>query len=179
MIRNFLFHYGVKLIPILNWLKDTWNSSIGRCTYFYDSIVKSFHSDILYFYDKNPTAYIGSYIDIHNKNNGIIVWKYSRSAKKFFQYSCQYKDVKHFPIISASIVLNKENAYVLDEFISDILIERTNADYPSLQQVLEVWTYSTGVILDRTKSYMFVYLDNHLNEYTVNLFTGSLVFPSS
>jgi len=175
MTSSFIFHYG---IPLMNYVSDKIKLLYNSSIFYYKSINSALNSDILYFYEKNPTAYIGSFIDPHNINNGVITWKYSRSAMKFFQYSCLYKDVKHFPIISAYIALDGTSLFILDNFISEIVIERTNADYPTLQQVLEVWAYSTGIILDRTKAYTLCYLDTHLNEHTKNIYTENFTFPT-
>ena len=169
-----LFNYG---IPFLNYIQETCKYFHIRFLFYYDSYQIGVKSDTIYFFDQNPTPYIDSFIDIHNNNNAVVLWKYSRSMKKFFQYSCEYKDVKHFPMISASITLDGETKFVLDEFFSDIVVERTNADFPSLQQMLEIWSYTEGIVLDRHKPYKFLYTDSHLNEYTVNLFSGSFVFP--
>lgn len=175
MVNSLYFHYG---IPFFNYIKETSKNLISYTYYFYNSIVNSFHSDIVYFFDKNPNAYIGSYIDIHNSNNGVVVWKYSRSMKKFFQYSCEYKDIKYYPIITAYITLDGKTVYDLTEFFNELRIERTNADYPNLQQLLEVWTYTERIVLDRRKEYTILYMDNHLNEFTKNLFHGTFEFTS-
>ena len=174
MIKSFMFHYG---IPLMNYVNEKIQLLYNLSTFYYKSINAGIKSDVLYFFDKNPNAYIGSFIDVHNVNNGVITWKYSRSTRKFFQYSCFYKDVKHFPIISAYIALDGNTVITLDDFLCDIVIERTNADYPTLQQVLEIWTYTTGIVLDRTKSYTLCYTDTHLNEHIRNLFIEDFNFP--
>jgi len=177
-MNSLYFHYGVKFIPFLNYIKEKSKNLITYCSYLYNSIVSSFNSDIIYFFDKNPNAYIGSYINIHNSNNGVVVWKDSRSMKKFFQYSCEYKDIKYYPIITAFIALDEKTVYDLTDFFNELRIERTNADYPNLQQLLEVWTYTERIVLDRRKEYTIIYMDNHLNEFTKNLFTGTFEFTS-
>lgn len=169
-----MFHYG---IPLFNSVKQSLKNIYNNIYFYYTSILKAIKSDTLYFFEKNPSAYICSYIDVHNVNNGVAIWKYNIITKKFYQYSCLYKDVKYFPIITANIMLDDKVCFTLDEFFSDLMVERTNADYPSLQNVLEVWTYTTGIVLDRTKNYKLLYLDTNLSEYTKNIYTENFYFP--
>ena len=175
MFQSLMFHYG---IPFLNYITDTCNYIYDLCVFTYDSMIRGIYSDTLYFFEKNPNLYVGSFVDVDNRNNGVVVWKYSRFRRTFFQYNCMYKDVKHFPIISAYISFNNESVYTLDEFFNNLIIERTNNTYPTLQQVLEVWVFTEGVVLNRNKSYKFIYMDTHLNEFTLDLFTGEFVFTT-
>ena len=142
---------------------------------------KQLSSDTIVFFHKNNTPYFLSYLDIHNKNTGIIIWKYNIYKKLFYQYNCLNKDVKSFPIISAYIEEVKSNGVkehitYLDDFFKDIRIETSNLKSPTLQQVLEVWSYSSGIVLDRTKIYNLVYLNTSADEITVNCFNDDFDF---
>lgn len=142
---------------------------------------KQLSSDTIVFFEKNPTPYFSSYLDLHNKNNGIIVWKYNIHNKLFYQYNCIHKDVKHLPIISAYIEEvkddgSKHHITYLDDFIQNTCIESANVGFPSLQQVLEIWSYSSGIVLDKTKVYNLVYLNTSADEITVNCFKDDFYF---
>jgi hypothetical protein len=142
---------------------------------------KQLSSDTIIFFHNNNTPYFLSYLDIHNKNTGIVIWKYSIYKKLFYQYNCLNKDVKSFPIISAYIEEVKSNGIkehitYLDDFFKDIRIEASNLKFPTLQQVLEVWSYSNGIVLDRTKFYNLVYLNTSADEITLNCFNDDFDF---
>jgi hypothetical protein len=142
---------------------------------------KQLSSDTIIFFHNNNTPYFLSYLDIHNKNTGIVIWKYSIYKKLFYQYNCLNKDVKSFPIISAYIEEVKSNGIkehitYLDDFFKDIRIEASNLKFPTLQQVLEVWSYSSGIVLDRTKFYNLVYLNTSADEITLNCFNDDFDF---
>ena len=142
---------------------------------------KQLSSDTIVFFQNNNSPYFLSYLDIHNKNTGITLWKYNIYEKLFYQYNCSDKDVKHFPIISAYIeeVKNdgvKEHITYLDDFFTHLRVEASNLNFPTLQQVLEVWSYSSGIVLDRTKVYNLVYLNTSADEITVSCFNDDFVF---
>jgi hypothetical protein len=89
--------------------------------------------------------------------------------------------VKHLPIISAYSEEVKEDGSkkhitYLDEFIQNTSIESSNVGFPTLQQFLEVWSYSSGIVLDRTKTYNIVYLNTNADEITVNCFKEDFDF---
>jgi len=173
MIRSFIFHYG---IPFVNQCIEYVYNTYNIINYTINSIQNGFNSDVLIFYDKNPSAYISSYIDEHNTYNGTILWKYNRFHKKFFQYSCIHKDVKHFPIISATINLDDKVISDITYFFNDLSIESSNVGYPSIQHVIEAYTYNSGIVFDRTKDYRLIILDTHLNEHSKNIFTDDFTF---
>jgi hypothetical protein len=142
---------------------------------------KQLSSDTIVFFQNNSTPYFLSYLDIHNKNNGVVIWKYNINKKLFYQYNCSNKDVKSFPIISAYIEEVKDHGFkehitYLDDFFKDIQIQASNLRLPTLQQVLEVWSYSNGIVLDRTKVYNLVYLNTSADEITVNCFNDDFDF---
>ena len=157
------FNYIIRTILYLkNYLSETLRQRY-----------KQLSSDTIVFFQNNPTPYFSSYLDLHNKNNGVIVWKYNLNNKLFYQYNCIHKDVKHLPIISAYIEEVKEDGTkihitYLYEFIQTTSIESSNVGFPTLQQFLEVWSYSSGIVLDRTKTYNIVYLNTNADEITVN-----------
>ena len=139
------------------------------------NLYKQTTADTLVFFDKNPTPYFSSYLDLKNQQNGVIVWKYNIYKKLFYQYDCMIKDTKRYPIMS-SYIKSDNNKIYLDDFIYEIRIESSNVGYPSLQQLMEVWSYSNGIVFDRNKKYDMVYLDNDVNEVSLDLFTGSFLF---
>lgn len=142
---------------------------------------KQLSSDTIVFFQNNSTPYFLSYLDINNKNTGVVIWKYSIYKKLFYQYNCLNKDVKHFPIISAYIEEVKddgvkEHITYLDDFFTNVTIEASNLNFPTLQQLLEVWSYSSGIVLDKTKIYNLVYLNTSADEITVNCFNDDFDF---
>ena len=131
--------------------------------------------DTIYFFENNPTGYLELFVNEKSIYNGLVVWKYSRSKKLFYQNKCIHKDTKHLPILSA--VLQTENFSInIDDFINDIHIEASNLGYPTLQQVLEVWSYETKNILDRTKEWKLNYMDNNVNDFSLDIFKDSWKF---
>jgi hypothetical protein len=166
--------YLSQLIHFILYIKECLNE-------FLSVRYKQLSSDTIVFFQNNNTPYFLSYLDTHNKNTGIIIWKFNLYQNLFYQYNCSNKDVKHFPIISAYIeeVKNdgvKEHITYLDDFFTNVTIEASNLNFPTLQQVLEVWSYSSGIVLDRTKVYNLVYLNTSADEITVNCFNDDFVF---
>ena len=66
------FNYIIRTIL---YLKNYLNETVSQR-------YKQLSSDTIVFFQNNPTPYFLSYIDIHNKNNGVIVWKYNISNKR-------------------------------------------------------------------------------------------------
>ena len=173
MIRTFIFHYGIPFVnKIINIIYTTYNI----VNYSIDSIIKGFNSDVLVFYDKNPSAYIGSYIDTENSLNGTVLWKYTRFNKRFYQYRCTFHDTKHFPIVTATINLDNTVIFDMTEYFNDVSIESSNIGYPSLQHVMEAYSYTNGIVFDRTKDYRLVMLDTNITEHSKNIFTDDFSF---
>jgi hypothetical protein len=163
----YLFHYGM---PVVTFFEKTYN-------YLYNELLDTLKMNVIYFYENNPTGYLEAFVKNTN-HNGTVVWKYNRSKKLFFQYNCINRDTKHFPILSAT--LQHENATIsLDDFINDIHIEASNLGFPTLQQVLEVWIFSSGIVLDRTKPWKFNYMDSELNEFSIDPFKDSWNFTKN
>ena len=73
----------------------------------------------------------------------------------------------------AALIMSK---IYLDDFLDTIHIEASNNNYPTLQQLLEVWTYTSGIVLDRTVKHNFVFFDNDVNEITLDLFNETFNF---
>ena len=166
-LRYYLFHYGM---PIVSFIKDTYNSVTKTYAHYYDNILKIHDKNDLVFFHNNPSAYLSSFIDIHNTNSGVIVWKFDRYRNTFYQTVSRDKSTKRFPILSA-ILLCDNTKISLDEFFDSLKIESVNYSYPSLAQVVEVWAYSTKVVLDRSKEWKITYLDTNVNEFTKAIFT--------
>lgn len=165
---NFL-GYGAEYI---NYCIQYYNYCINILNLTY----KQTTANTLVFFDKNPTPYFSSYLDLHNQNNGVIVWNYDMNKKLFYQYNCSIKDTKKYPIMTAYIEINNESKIYLDDFLENIYIEASNQNYPTLQQLIEVWTYTSGIVLDRTIKHNFIYIDNEVNEITLDLFNESFNF---
>ena len=159
-LRYYLFHYGV---PLVSLVKDTYNFVIKVYAHYYDN-------NELVFFHNNPSAYLSSYIDVHNSNSGVVVWKFNRYTSTFYQAVSDDKTTKRLPILSATLVCN-ETKINLDDFIDSLKIETANYSYPSLAQVVEVWAYSSRTVLDRSKDWKITYLDTNVNEFTKSIFT--------
>jgi hypothetical protein len=133
---------------------------------------KQVTANTLVFFDKNPTPYFSSFLDLKNNNNGVIVWKYDLNKKLFYQYDCYTKDTKKYPIMTAFLEISddssKETIY-LDDFLNTIYIDTSNFSYPSLQQLMEVWSYTTGIVLNRNNKINFVYIDLNANEVSLDI----------
>ena len=152
------------------------------------TVVKNYVSDLLtsgykqatantlVFFDNNPTPYFTSFIDLHHKYSGVIRWKYDMYNKVFYQYNCVLKDTKKYPIMTAYLEINKKDIMYLDDFINSIRIEASNLGYPTLQQLIEVWSYETGIVLDRNSNINFVYIDNEINEKSLNIYKEDFSF---
>jgi hypothetical protein len=139
--------------------------------YLYNEAMSTMKIDTVYFFENNPTGYLELFVNDKSHYNGVVVWKYSRSKKTFFLNKCLHDlhDTKHLPILSASLN-NGIDIINLDDYINDIHIELSNYGYPSLQHIIEVWSYKTKIILDRTKSWKLNYMDNELNEFSLDIF---------
>jgi len=176
MYHKLFFNY---ILPMINFVSKSYESIIKEATFCIDNIQKGYNSDILIFYDKNPSAYIYSYI--HKNNDAIITWKFSRYYNTFFNYNCLYNDVKRFPIITSTIEeicedSTKKIIVCLDDFFNELRVERSNIGFPTLQQVLEIYTYTNGLVLDRNKTYLMKYLDDNLDEHILNIFSDNFNF---
>lgn len=167
-MQSFIFHYG---IPFYNYIKTPIETIYKNITLLIDYTIKGINSDTIVFYNNNPAAYIASYIDSHNILNGVIIWKYSRSKKLFFQYKCtDTNDVKYLPILFATVELNDKPVFDISNFINEISVEKANIQYPNLSHIVEVWSYTTGIVFDRSLDYKIRFLDNELNESVISLF---------
>lgn len=155
-------------MPIVTYFNDVYNC-------IYNEVLNIMKIDKLYFFENNPTGYLEAFVK-DSPNNGTILWKYSRSKKLFYQYKCISKDTKHLPILSAILECDSYSSINLDEFINDIHIETSNYGYPSLQHILEVWSYETHIILDRTKSWKLKYMDLNINEFSLDIFNETWNF---
>lgn len=166
---NFTFlvcDYG---IPIYNYV----SSIFYRINFNIISILKGLHSDVIYFFKDNSAPYISSYIN--TELSAPIVWKYSRYTKTFFLYNCIEKDVKRFPILSASLKCNDILLH-LDDFLSEIKVESSNSTYPTVQHILELYAYTNGIVLDRTLPWTIIYMDLEANEHEKKAFTENWDF---
>jgi len=171
-MQYYMFHYGM---PIISYVTNIYNVVVNNINYYTDILNKASNSNYLYFFEKNPSAYLSSYIDHHNIDSGVLVWKYNRYTSTFSHYNCINKDVKRFPILSASLICDNKK-YNLDDFFNTIKVEKACLEFPTLQQVLEVWFYTTGTVLDRKKDWKLNYLDTNINEFTLNVFEESWKF---
>ena len=168
MSSYYIFHYGIPCIRSISIL-------LNNLYYVYQNIIKGYNSDIIVFYKNNPTPYLLSYVN--NSNNPVIVWKYNRYTHLFYSYNCFIKDYKKLPILSASIIDDNSNVlYNLDDFLDSIKVDASSCNYPSLQQIIDVWSYSTGIVLDRTKNYKLEYIDTNVNINSKNIFTEDFNF---
>jgi len=171
-IRYYFFNYG---IPIITFISNTYSLLTKHYTYYYDNISRITDSNDLVFFHKNPSAYLSSFVNTHSTNSGVIVWKFNRLTNTFYQAISNDKTTKRFPVLSASLVCD-DTKINLDDFIESLKIESVNYSYPTLQQVMEVWAYNSGIVLDRTKAWKISYLDTDVNEYTKCIFTESWNF---
>ena len=174
MYSYILFKY---IVPIISYVSNLYESQKKELYSLFDNLYKGYNSDLIVFYDNNPIPYIYSFV---TKSHGLIVWKYSRYNNTFYNYICLHKDYKRFPIISATIEEVKDNnknieVACLDDFFNNLKIENSNLGFPTLQQILGVWSYNNGIIFDRNKTYLMKYLDDNLEEHTKNIFTDN--FP--
>jgi hypothetical protein len=96
-LRYYLFHYGV---PFVSLVKDTYNFVIKVYAHYYDN-------NELVFFHNNPSAYLSSYIDVHNSNSGVVVWKFNRYTSTFYQAVSDDKTTKRLPILSATLVCDE------------------------------------------------------------------------
>ena len=174
MFNYILFNYG---LPILIFAKNTYNILVYDISYYYTNAIRAFSSNELYFFENNPSAYLSSFIKSHNENSGLVVWKFNMYHNIFYSYNCAFKDTKRFPILSASLE-NDSTKINLDDFFENIRVETSNPGFPTLQQVVEVYSYKSGTVFDRTKQWKLNILDNSLNEYTLEIFKDSWPFTS-
>ena len=169
------------IVPVVSFFEKLYENKVNELYSLFDNLYKGYNSDVLVFFKNNTTPYIYSFIN-NNHNNGVIVWKYSRYHNMFYNYTCLYKDVKRFPIISAVIEEVKDDNETtveiacLDDFFNNLCVEQANIEFPTLQQIIGVWSYSNGLVLDRTKTYLMKYLDDNLEEHKKNIFTENFTF---
>jgi len=175
MLKAFLFHYG---IPIYNLIYESINNTYNKVLFNYNNALKIFNLNTLYFYENNPNPYISSFIDASNNLNGVVLWKYNITNHTFYNYRCEYKDLKYLPILSATIQLHDKVICDITDFITSIKVESSNVNFPSLHHILSVYEYTYGIVLDRKLSYKLEYLDNELNEKTVDLFNSNFLFTN-
>ena len=171
-IQYRIIHY---ILPYISTFTNIYNLIIYNMNYYYNTVNKAISSDYLYFFENNPSAYLSSYIEPNNNDSGTLVWKYNRYTNTFGHYNCNIKDTKHFPVLSASLTCDNKK-YILDDFLNNLKVEKTCLEFPTLQNVIEVWSYNTGIVLDRKKSWKFNYLDTNINEFTLNVFKESWNF---
>lgn len=139
-------------------------------------------ANTLVFFDKNPTPYFSSFLDLENKNSPIVVWRYDLTKKLFYQYNCSIKDTKKYPIMTAFLEIyknsSKKEIIYLDDFLNSIHIESSNFSLPTLQQLMEVWSYMNGTVLNRSNKISFVYIDLNANEVSLDVFKEDFSFTA-
>jgi hypothetical protein len=175
MLKGFLFHYA---LPIIMYTKSVYDSLTYEFTYYYDTLKKSLTSNELIFFENNPNAYLRSHVNTVHKCSGLVTWTYNIYNNMFYSYNCAFKDTKHFPILSASLICDSE-IINLDNFFEETKIQASNPGFPTLQQVIEVYTYKTGIVFDRMRPWKLSILDSSVNEYMLNIFKDSWPFTEN
>jgi hypothetical protein len=171
-IRYYFINYG---IPIITFITSTYSFLTNNYTYYHDNVLKITDSNDLVFFHNNPSAYLSSFVNTHSANSGVIVWKFNRLTKTFYQTISSDKSTKRLPVLSATLICD-DTKINLDDFIESLKIESVNYGYPTLQQVMEIWAYTSGIVLDRNKAWKINYLDTDVNEFTKCIFTDSWNF---
>ena len=172
MFNNLFFHYA---LPVLMYTKNLYDNIVYEFNYYYYTITKSLGSNDLVFFQANQNAYLSSYINVAHKCSGLVVWRYSIYYNTFYSYECAFKDTKHFPVLSMSLEC-ESNKINLDDFIEELKVQASNPGFPTLQQVMEVYSYKSGIVFDRTKPWKLNILDANVNEYTLDIFNDSWPF---
>ena len=172
MLRYLLFHYA---LPVVTYTKKTYDSVMYEFSYYYNAFTKSLNSNELVFFENNPNAYLSSYVNTGHKYSGLVTWRFNLYNNVFYSYNCVLKDTKHFPILSASLICESEKIN-LDDFFEELKVQASNPGFPSLQQVIEVYTYKSGIIFDRTKPWKLNILDSYVNEFTYDIFKDNWCF---
>lgn len=172
MLNYYFVQYGV---PLIIFFKNTYDSLSNECSYYYNVLSKVLNSNELVFFENNPNAYVSGFINTNSENSALVLWRYNFQTKVFNSYNCIHKDTKHFPILSACLVSDSKKIN-LDDFFEELKVETSNNGFPTLQQVMEVYTYTYGVVLDKTKSWKLNILDSSVNEHTLDIEKDSWPF---
>ena len=156
----------------INLCIDYSKLSVNYVSELFSFTYKQLTANTLIFFDKNPTPYFSSFLDLENNHNGVVVWKYDLNKRLFYQYDCYTKDTKKYPMMTAFLEISdsssKETIY-LDDFLNTVRIDTCNFSYPSLQQLMEVWSYTTGIVLNRNNKINFVYIDLNAKEISLDV----------
>lgn len=171
MLNYLLFNY---VLPLLSFTKKSYLLA----TNYYNTITKILNSNEIVFFENNSNAYLSSFINSLHTCSGVITWRFNIYNNVFYSYSCVYKDTKHFPILSASLICDSEKIN-LDDFFEELKVHTSNLGFPSVQQVMEVYTYKSGIVFDRTKPWKLNMLDTNVNEYTLDIFKDSWPFTEN
>lgn len=175
MFNSIFFHYA---LPALTCAKDVYENILHEFTYYFNNIIKSINSNELIFFENNPNAYLGSHIKTGHTYSGLVIWRYNIYYNTFYSYDCAFKDTKHFPILSMSLQCESYSIN-LDDFIEELKVQASNPGFPTLQQVMEVYSYNSGIVFDRTKPWKLNMLDANVNEYTLDIFNDSWPFTEN
>lgn len=175
MINHFLFYYG---LPFYNKTRELIKNVYTYVNETYENILFGLNSNVIVFNKTDEQPYFQYYFN--KGNNDLTVWKYDRYNKLFYNYNCLAKDVKRFPLLSASIGTMIDSKlvklYDLDEFIDTIHIEASNIGYPSLNQFVYAYMYTNKVYLNKSNDLYINYLDTSVNEFTKKLFVEDSEF---
>jgi hypothetical protein len=175
MFNYYLFHYA---LPILSFANKTYNCIMNDVLYYYNTFTKSIQSNELIFFENNSNAYLSAYVNNLHKHSGLVVWRFDTYNNIFYSYNCALKDRKHFPILSASLLCESEKINC-DDFFENLKVQASNPSFPTLQQVIEVYTYKSGIVFDRTKPWKLNILDTDVNEYTLDIFNDKWPFTKN
>lgn len=175
MLQYLLFHYA---LPVLTYTKKAYDSVVYDFTYYYNIFTRSLTSNELIFFENNSSAYLSSFVNSLHKCSGVIIWRFDIYNNVFYSYSCVRKDTKYFPILSASLICDSEKIN-LDDFFQELNVQTSNPGFPSIQQVIEVYTYKSGIVFDRMKPWKLNILDTNVNEYTLDIFKDSWPFTEN
>ena len=162
------------LLGAFNFLQDTLSWGRGLVRKLYRGVRDAFTEKVYYFFEKNPTGFLTSSVNISASSSAVPQWSYLLSKNTFLRWSRPPPPTVHFlelPLLSMEVLENDLVVCDLTEFISTIRVYMDEQPlFPSIAHILGAWSLSSGIILDNTRRFTIRIIDTEANtrEYEVN-----------
>ena len=164
------------LLGAYNCLEHTLSRFTGAVRRLYRGVKDAFTEKVYYFFEKNPTGFLTTSVNISASSSAVPEWSYLPSKNTFFRWTrtpptLHAEHFQELPLLSMEILENDLVVCDLTEFISTIRVHLDEQPlFPSIAHILGAWSLSSGIVLDNTRRFTtrIIDLEANTHEYEVN-----------